>query len=114
MRTPNRLTASARAAAALALTGAIPGTDSWITEPQTKTTTDRATTTASTGQAQATHRNAGQGRHAVASDAAAATKAAHHSKPRTKRLALRRQPGFVQRTRHSPARNARTAALHAD
>ena len=113
MRTPNRLTASARAAA-LALTGAIPGTDSWIAEPPTKTTTDLATTTDKASRARATHRSAGQDRHQVASAAAAATEAAHHSKPRTYRLALRRQPGFVQRTRHFPALNARTAPLHAD
>ena len=113
MRTPNRLAANARAAATLALTRAIPGPDSWNTEPPTRTTTDLATTTGKACHARATHRSAGQGRHEVASDAAAATKAAHHSKPRTYRLALRRHPGFVQKTRHSPARTARTAALHA-
>ena len=113
MRTPNRLTASARAASTFALTGAIPGPDSWITEPPTRTMTDLATTTDKACRARATHRSAGQDRHQVASDAAAATKAAHHSKPRTYRLALRRRPGFVQRTRHFPALNPRAAALHA-
>ena len=114
MRTPNRLTASARAAATFALTGAIPATGSWMAEPQTKTTTHLTITTANADRARATHRSAGQDRHGVASDDDAATKAAHHSKPRTYRLALRRQPGFVQRTQHFPALNARTAALHAD